>query len=139
MGAGTSLDSMTSRFRRRCPIGRRYESTAVTRRGARRCSARHRLPASATAMSTVTGLPWPGLGSSRVLVLGSVSVDSQAAAILLARVLLASPFLYSGVDKCWRWSAAQREVAASGLPWPTLLHLVTVVVQLGGGFSLLLG
>jgi putative oxidoreductase len=74
-----------------------------------------------------------------VLVLGSVSMDSQAAAILLARVLLASPFLYSGVDKCWRWSAAQREVAASGLPWPTLLHLVTVMVQLGGGFSLLLG
>jgi putative oxidoreductase len=59
--------------------------------------------------------------------------------MLLARVLLSSPFLYSGVDKCWRWSAAQREVAASGLPWPTLLHLVTVVVQLGGGLSLLLG
>jgi putative oxidoreductase len=59
--------------------------------------------------------------------------------ILLARALLSSPFLYSGVDKCWRWSAAQREVAASGLPWPTPLHLVTVVVQLGGGFSLLLG
>ena len=59
--------------------------------------------------------------------------------ILLARVLLSSPFLYSGVDKCWRWSAAQREVAASGLPWPTLLHLVTVTVQLGGGLSLLLG
>ena len=59
--------------------------------------------------------------------------------ILLARVLLSSPFLYSGVDKCWRWSAAQREVAASGLPWPTLLHLVTVVVQLGGGLSVLLG
>jgi len=59
--------------------------------------------------------------------------------MLLARVLLSSPFLYSGVDKCWRWSAAQREVAASGLPWPTLLHLVTVVVQLGGGVSLLLG
>jgi putative oxidoreductase len=57
----------------------------------------------------------------------------------LARVLLSSPFLYSGVDKCWRWSAAQREVAASGLPWPTLLHLVTVTVQLGGGLSLLLG
>ena len=59
--------------------------------------------------------------------------------ILLARVLLSSPFLYSGVDKCWRWSAAQREVAASGLPLPTLLHLITVVVQLGGGLSLSLG
>jgi putative oxidoreductase len=59
--------------------------------------------------------------------------------ILLARALLSLPFLYSGIDKCWRWEAAQREVAASGLPWPTLLHLVTVVVQLSGGLSLLLG
>jgi putative oxidoreductase len=59
--------------------------------------------------------------------------------ILLARTLLSLPFLYSGIDKCWRWEAAQREVAASGLPWPTLLHLVTVVVQLSGGLSLLLG
>lgn len=59
--------------------------------------------------------------------------------LLLARILLSLPFLYSGVDKCVRWEAAQREVAASGLPWPTLLHLVTVVVQLGGGLSLLLG
>ena len=68
-----------------------------------------------------------------------MSMSGQASAILLARVLLSSPFLYSGVDKCRRWDAAHREVAASGLPWPTLLHLVTVAVQLGGGFSLLLG
>jgi putative oxidoreductase len=59
--------------------------------------------------------------------------------ILLSRLFLSLPFLYSGLDKCWRWNAAQREVAASGLPWPTLLHLVTVAVQLGGGLSLLLG
>jgi putative oxidoreductase len=59
--------------------------------------------------------------------------------ILLARLLLSLPFLYSGVDKCRRWHAAQREVAASGLPRPTLLHIVTVAVQLGGGFSLFLG
>jgi putative oxidoreductase len=63
----------------------------------------------------------------------------SSCAILVARVLLSSPFLYSGIDKSWRWSAAQREVAASGLPWPTLLHLVTVLVQLGGGLSLALG
>lgn len=70
----------------------------------------------------------------------SILVPSDASYwILPARMLLCSPFLFSGVDKCWRWSAAQREVAASGLPWPTLLHLVTVVVQVGGGFSLLLG
>jgi len=61
------------------------------------------------------------------------------ALILLSRVLLSLPFLYSGIDKCWRWSAAQREVAASGLPWPTLFHLITVSVQLGGGVSVLIG
>ena len=72
--------------------------------------------------------------------MSNFSIPSEAAYwILPARVLLSSPFLYSGIDKCRRWNAAQREVAASGLPWPTLLHLVTVVVQLGGGFSLLLG
>ena len=71
--------------------------------------------------------------------LGGVSADTQALAMLLARLLLCLPFLYSGVDKCWRWNAAQREVAASGLPWPTLLHLITVLVQLGGGLSLSVG
>jgi putative oxidoreductase len=72
-------------------------------------------------------------------VLGSVTMGFYDWGLLLARVLLSLPFLYSGIDKCFRWEAAQREVAASGLPWPTLLHLVTVVVQLGGGLSLLLG
>jgi putative oxidoreductase len=59
--------------------------------------------------------------------------------ILFSRVLLSLPFLYSGIDKCLHWAAAQREVAASGLPWPSLLHLVTVALQLGAGFSVLLG
>jgi putative oxidoreductase len=63
----------------------------------------------------------------------------HCALILLSRVALSLPFLYSGIDKCWRWTAAQREVAASGLPWPTLLHLVTVAVQLVGALSVLLG
>jgi putative oxidoreductase len=72
-------------------------------------------------------------------VLGGLSMDFSDSLILLARLLLASPFLYSGIDKCLRWQAAQREVAASGLPWPTLLHLITVVVQLSGGLSVLLG
>ena len=62
-----------------------------------------------------------------------------SALILFSRVLLSLPFLYSGIDKCLHWTEAQREVAASGLPWPTLLHLVTVALQLGAGFSVLIG
>jgi putative oxidoreductase len=61
------------------------------------------------------------------------------ALIMFSRVLLSLPFLYSGIDKCLHWAAAQREVAAGGLPWPTFLHLLTVAVQLGAGFSLLIG
>jgi putative oxidoreductase len=61
------------------------------------------------------------------------------ALIMFSRVLLSMPFIYSGIDKCLHWTAAQREVAASGLPWPTLLHLVTVALHLGAGFSLLIG
>ena len=63
----------------------------------------------------------------------------SSALTLLARVLLSLPFLYSGIDKCRHWTAAQREVAASGLPWPTLFHLITVLVQLGAGLSVLIG
>ena len=61
------------------------------------------------------------------------------ALILFSRVLLSLPFLYSGIDKCLHWAAAQREVAASGLPSPTFLHLVTVALHLGAGFSVLIG
>jgi uncharacterized membrane protein YphA (DoxX/SURF4 family) len=63
------------------------------------------------------------------------------AVIMFSRVLLSLPFLHSGLDKCLHWTAAQREVAASGLPWPTLLHLVTVALHLNfaviGGLSMI--
>jgi putative oxidoreductase len=72
--------------------------------------------------------------------LGHIGARSSADTLmLLARVLLSSPFVYSGIDKLWRWNAAQAEVAASGLPFPTLLHLITVAVQLGAGLSVLIG
>ena len=64
------------------------------------------------------------------------------ALILFSRILLSLPFLYSGIDKCLHWTSAQREVAASGLPWPTLLHLVTVALHLNfaviGGLSMVI-
>jgi putative oxidoreductase len=65
--------------------------------------------------------------------------ELAAVLLLLARALLSSPFLYSGIDKLGRWHAAQAEVAASGLPHPTLLHAITVAVQLGAGLSVLIG
>jgi putative oxidoreductase len=56
---------------------------------------------------------------------------------LVARVLLSLAFVYSGVDKLVRWTAGEQEIAASGLPLVPLLHIVTVIVQLGGGLSVL--
>ena len=63
----------------------------------------------------------------------------SSALILLARVLLSFPFSTAASTSAGAGAAAQREVAASGLPWPTLLHLVTVLVQLGAGLSVLIG
>jgi putative oxidoreductase len=57
----------------------------------------------------------------------------------LARVFVAAVFLYSGVDKLWRWQAGVREVADLGLPWPRLFAAATVATQLLGGFSVLTG
>jgi putative oxidoreductase len=65
--------------------------------------------------------------------------EFAAALMLLARALLSAPFLYSGIDKLLRWNAAQAEVAKSGLPFPTFLHAVTVIIQLGAGLSVLIG
>jgi len=67
------------------------------------------------------------------------AVSLHSMLMLLARILLAPAFLYSGFDKLIHWSAGQQEIAASGLPMVTLLHVVTVIMQLGAGFSVLLG
>ncbi|RFB81123.1 DoxX family protein [Methylovirgula sp. 4M-Z18] len=66
-------------------------------------------------------------------------VSLHSVLMLLARILLAPAFLYSGVDKLVHWSAGQQEIAASGLPMVTVLHIVTVAIQLGAGLSVLLG
>jgi len=58
---------------------------------------------------------------------------------LLARILLAAVFLYSGQDKLRHWTAAISEVAELGLPWPRLFAGATIAVQLLGGLAVLSG
>jgi putative oxidoreductase len=60
-------------------------------------------------------------------------------ALLLARLMLALVFLWSGVDKALHWSAGLGEVAAKGLPFASVLLLATVTVQVVGGLSVALG
>jgi len=58
---------------------------------------------------------------------------------LLARVLLAAVFLYSGQDKFRHWAAAVSEVAELGLPWPRLFAGTTILIQLLAGLAVLSG
>lgn len=59
--------------------------------------------------------------------------------LLLARICLSVVFLYSGLDKLARWPNAVGEAEALGLPLPTLAMVATILVQLAGGLSVLLG
>lgn len=59
--------------------------------------------------------------------------------VLLARLLLAAVFLYSGQDKLRHWQSGIREVADLGLPWPRLLAAATIATQLIGGLAVLSG
>lgn len=59
--------------------------------------------------------------------------------LLLVRVLMSAVFLFSGFDKLFDWAEAQREVVGFGLPMPVFFAAATIVVQLGGGLSVLLG
>jgi len=59
--------------------------------------------------------------------------------LLLARAFMAAVFLYSGQDKLRHWRESVEEVVEFGLPMPRLFAATTIVVQIAGGLSVLLG
>ena len=58
---------------------------------------------------------------------------------LLARILLALIFLLAGIGKIGNFSGTQAYMAARGMPATTLLLLGAIVIEIGGGLSVLLG
>lgn len=58
---------------------------------------------------------------------------------LLARILLSTIFIKSGVDKVLDPMSTQQYMAAKGLPFASLLLVATILVLLVGGLSILLG
>ena len=58
---------------------------------------------------------------------------------LLARILLALIFLLSGISKIGNFSGSQAYMAARGMPATALLLLGAIVIEVGGGLSILLG
>lgn len=58
-------------------------------------------------------------------------------AYLIARILLAGGFLFSGVNKLFDFTAATAEMAHHGLPLPALMAAAVIVTQLGGSALLI--
>jgi putative oxidoreductase len=58
---------------------------------------------------------------------------------LLARVCLSFVFLWSGVSKAFHPAAGREEIAALGLPYPSLFLPLTVACQIAGGLMVLVG
>ncbi len=65
--------------------------------------------------------------------------NSKNVISLIARILLSAIFVWSGVNKVLDPAGTQQYMAAKGIPLVGLLYLATVVVEVGGGLSVLLG
>lgn len=63
----------------------------------------------------------------------------DGAASLAARICLSAVFLYSGFTKLLDLPAGYAEVAGLGLPFPWIALAATLVVQIGGGLTVLIG
>src|SRR5882757_3423706 len=55
------------------------------------------------------------------------------------RFLIAALFLLSGVGKIAAPAMIQGYIASAGLPAPLLVYLIAIIVEIGGGLSLLVG
>lgn len=55
------------------------------------------------------------------------------------RLLLSALFLMSGLSKLGAAAATTGYIASAGLPFPTVVYALTLVVEIGGGLLLLIG
>jgi putative oxidoreductase len=70
---------------------------------------------------------------------GISTIMRQPSIAALGRVLLALLFLASGLSKLGAASATKAYIASAGLPLPSLIYTIALVVEIGGGLLLLLG
>ncbi len=70
----------------------------------------------------------------------SKTINAGAGAIsLVGRILLAVPFILSGVGKLAAPAATEGYIAAMSLPLPVIAFAIAVIAEVGGGALLLLG
>jgi putative oxidoreductase len=55
------------------------------------------------------------------------------------RVLVGVLFLWAGIDKVMGWQGALQEVIAGGLPAPTVMLALTILLQVAGGAAIVAG
>ena len=67
------------------------------------------------------------------------SLNVQPAVAAAARVLLAALFIVSGIQKLFVPTMIQGYIASAGLPFPSLVYAITVVIEVGAGALLLVG
>ena len=58
---------------------------------------------------------------------------------LVARICLATIFIQTGLSKILNFGGTQQQIANAGLPLAALLTLLTIVFEIVGGTSLILG
>lgn len=65
--------------------------------------------------------------------------SSQSFALAFGRVCLALVFLASGAAKLGTWASVTGYMAARDIPWPGFFLCCAVLLEIGGGLSVLLG
>jgi len=68
-----------------------------------------------------------------------INPNTQAAAALVGRILLASIFITSGFGKITGFEGTVGYIASQGLPLPQVGAIIAILVELGGGLMLAIG
>jgi putative oxidoreductase len=63
----------------------------------------------------------------------------QNATLLVGRILLGLIFVLSGFGKIAGFDGTVGYIASQQLPWPSLIAVLTIIVELGGGLALVVG
>ncbi len=62
-----------------------------------------------------------------------------SAGLLVSRVLLAAIFVVSGVEKLFAFGPTMDAMAAEGMHMPAMFLVLAILVEIGGGLSVLVG
>lgn len=68
-----------------------------------------------------------------------INPNTQAAAALVGRILLAAIFITSGFGKITGFEGTVGYIASKGLPLPQIGAIIAILVELGGGLMLAIG